>query len=252
MVRSAAGKVMWVGRATVFLVGLSVILALVFGVATSAFGANGNPFLLGKSNVATLLTKLTGNVNGSAMQVVNSNAGADDTALSLSVQAGEAPMRVNSATRVANLNADKLDGLDSAQVRPVGRSSWVGNCSADNGPAICTSTSITLPANARVLLNSTGSYFNFGGFTANGYYKGTCNFTRDGVDIPSTAQIVGEQQVATGAAPVHKIHTPGSQANTHVTEVLTAGTYAFGVRCTQNEGDVDWLNVSISAVTLGE
>jgi hypothetical protein len=42
MVRSA------VGRATVFLVGLAVILAVVLGVATSALGANGNPFLLGK------------------------------------------------------------------------------------------------------------------------------------------------------------------------------------------------------------
>jgi hypothetical protein len=30
MWRSAASKVMWVGRATVFLVGLAVILALVF------------------------------------------------------------------------------------------------------------------------------------------------------------------------------------------------------------------------------
>ena len=112
MLRGAASKVMWVGRATVFLVGLAVILALVFGVATTALGANGNPFLLGKSNVATALSKLTGNVNGAAMQVVNSNAGADDTALSLSVQAGESPMRVNSPTKVANLNADKIDGKD--------------------------------------------------------------------------------------------------------------------------------------------
>ncbi len=114
MLRNAASKVMWVGRATVFLVGLAVILALVFGVATTAFGANGNPFLLGKSNVATALSKLTGNVNGSAMQVANSNAGADDTALSLSVQAGEAPMRVNSGTKVANLNADRIDDREAS------------------------------------------------------------------------------------------------------------------------------------------
>jgi hypothetical protein len=43
MVRSTIGKVMWAGRATVFLVGLAVILALLFGMATTAFGANGNP-----------------------------------------------------------------------------------------------------------------------------------------------------------------------------------------------------------------
>jgi hypothetical protein len=38
MARSVFGKVMWVGRATVFLVGLAVILALVFGAASVAFG----------------------------------------------------------------------------------------------------------------------------------------------------------------------------------------------------------------------
>jgi len=41
MLKSATSKVMWVGRATVFVVGLAVILALVLGVATAAFGANG-------------------------------------------------------------------------------------------------------------------------------------------------------------------------------------------------------------------
>ncbi len=114
MLRSTASKVMWVGRATVFLVGLAVILALVFGVATTAMGANGQSFLLGRFNAATALTKLTGNVNGAAMQVVNSNADANDTALSLSVQAGEAPMRVNSKARVANLNAATAGRADSA------------------------------------------------------------------------------------------------------------------------------------------
>ena len=52
MIKSIASKVMWVGRATVFLVGLAVILAMVLGVATSALGANGQSFLLGKSNLA--------------------------------------------------------------------------------------------------------------------------------------------------------------------------------------------------------
>jgi len=41
MLRSAANKVMWVGRATVFLVGLAVILALVVGFATAALAGTG-------------------------------------------------------------------------------------------------------------------------------------------------------------------------------------------------------------------
>jgi len=114
MIRSAASKVMWVGRATVFLVGLAVILAVVLGVASTAFGANGGNFILGSlNNTATALTKLTGNVNGSAMQVVNNNPDANDSAVNLSVQSGEAPMKVNSTTKVASLNADQLDGKDA-------------------------------------------------------------------------------------------------------------------------------------------
>jgi hypothetical protein len=113
MIKTAAKKVAWVGRTASMVFGLALVMALVLGVASMAFGANGNPFLLGTSNVATALTKLTGNVNGAAMQVANSNAEANDTALSLSVQAGEAPMRVNSPTKVANLNSDKVDGHDA-------------------------------------------------------------------------------------------------------------------------------------------
>jgi hypothetical protein len=114
MLRTAAAKIAWVGRTASMVFGLALVMALVFGVATMAFGANGSNFILGNlNNTATALTKLTGNVNGSAMQVVNSNADANDTALDLRVQAGEAPMRVNSPTKVANLNADKVDGRDA-------------------------------------------------------------------------------------------------------------------------------------------
>ncbi len=73
-------------------------------------GANGGNFILGQSNAATALTRLTSNVQGSAMLIVNNHLGADDTALTLSVQEGEAPMRVSSDARVPNLNSDSVDG----------------------------------------------------------------------------------------------------------------------------------------------
>lgn len=57
MLRSAAAKVMWVGRATVFMVGLAVILAVVFGVASMAFAGNGDAFKLGRNNTASALSK---------------------------------------------------------------------------------------------------------------------------------------------------------------------------------------------------
>ncbi len=115
MIRSALGKVTWMARATTTVVGLAIMLALVLGVATSAMGANGQSFILGSLyNKATALTKLTGNVNGAAMQVVNNNADANDTALSLVVQSGEAPMSVNSTKKVANLNADRIDDREAS------------------------------------------------------------------------------------------------------------------------------------------
>jgi hypothetical protein len=103
MLKSAANKVMWVGRATVFLVGLAVILALIFGVASMALGANGDFFKVGKSNVASAVSTLTKRGAGPA--------------LSLRVGRG-APLAVNSDSRVANLNADNLDGKDSGTYLP--------------------------------------------------------------------------------------------------------------------------------------
>jgi hypothetical protein len=118
MERSSVNKVMWVGRATVFLVGLSVILAVVLGVATMAFAANGDPWRLGRNNVATAITALggTSGVDGSMVRLTNNNGATNDTALNLNVQSGEPPMTVNSSTKVTNLNADQLDGKDSSQL----------------------------------------------------------------------------------------------------------------------------------------
>ena len=100
-----------------FLVGLAVILALVVGLASAAFGANGDALRLGQGNVATKLTSLGGTlgVNGAMLKVANKNTGADDTALRLEVDPTEPPMSVNSTTRVPGLNADQLDGQDASQ-----------------------------------------------------------------------------------------------------------------------------------------
>src|SRR5215204_3399945 len=111
MVRSVAKKVLWVGRATVFLMGLALMLALVFGMASTAFGANGGNFILGSlNNTATAITKLTGTVGGGpALQVSNPSTATGSTALDLQVATGKAPMKVNSTTKVTNLNSDQVD-----------------------------------------------------------------------------------------------------------------------------------------------
>jgi hypothetical protein len=110
---------MWVGRAAVFTAGVATILALVFGVATTALGATGGNFILGKTNVASTVSRLTAGISGSALQVVNNGTG---TALDLRVGPSTtaptdktvAPMKVDSQARVANLNADEVDGKDAS------------------------------------------------------------------------------------------------------------------------------------------
>ncbi len=158
MVRSALSRVMWVGRATVFLVGLAVILAVVVGLASTALahtGVDKKLFHLGHNNPVAALSKLTGSVANGVLQVTNTstanttqdataigatnnsisspamratNAGRG-TALELNVTCPissscfkPAPMKVNSDTKVQNLNSDELDGKDSGDFLPAGGS----------------------------------------------------------------------------------------------------------------------------------
>jgi hypothetical protein len=117
-VRTMVSKVIKVGRATVFLVGLAVILSLVLGVATTALGATGGNFILGKGNATTTPTVLAGTLSKaaqSALVVVNRSPG---SALDLRVtNTNSPPMKVNSSAKVGNLNADMVDGLSSEQLQ---------------------------------------------------------------------------------------------------------------------------------------
>ena len=140
MIRSVAGKVMWVGRATVFLVGLAVVLALTVGAVSRATAHTGSAglFHLGHSNAASAISGLVGTVSGGVLQVTNNSTATTATgvgvtnksgaspavratnsgggpALGLNVASGKAPMTVSGgAAKVTNLDADKLDGKDAS------------------------------------------------------------------------------------------------------------------------------------------
>ena len=85
MARSAFSKVAWMARTTTTVVGLAIMLALVFGAATTAMGATGGNFILGKANVATTVSKLTASIAGPALTLVNNSTGTAATALNISV-----------------------------------------------------------------------------------------------------------------------------------------------------------------------
>jgi hypothetical protein len=81
-----------------------------------SYAASGGNFILGQSNSASSTTSLTrtGANAGKGLQVSNTSTTTGATALGLNVAAGHPPFTVNSGTKVANLNADKLDGIDSS------------------------------------------------------------------------------------------------------------------------------------------
>jgi hypothetical protein len=140
MSRSTLSKVVSVGRATLLLVGLATMVAVLLGMASMAFAGNGDPWILGQLNSATAITRLAGGggVDGPMLRVTNNDAGSDDTALDLNVQSGEPPMTVDSQTKVTNLNADRLDGMNSSAFAAYKRTVIVSpvGTNAQNGQAL--------------------------------------------------------------------------------------------------------------------
>lgn len=108
--KTVFGRVVRVGRATMFLVGLAVVLALTVGLASTAFAAKAPTFKLGVQNAVKAVTSMVGTLADPILRLDNNGAG---PALDLQVEPGQAPMTVNSDTRVDNLNSDRLDGQDS-------------------------------------------------------------------------------------------------------------------------------------------
>lgn len=136
MIRSAASKVIWVGRATAIAMGLAVALALVLGVATMALAAvPGDPFKLGQINTINAITQLVGSRDGSLLRIDNNSSGAGAHALNLEVNAGKAPLKVNAtAGKATNLDADKVDGQEASSFATDGELNNEANtrASADN------------------------------------------------------------------------------------------------------------------------
>src|SRR3954469_19417324 len=86
--------------------------ALFVALGGGAYAATNDPFLLGGANSATTPSTLDAPVDAAALKLSNSSTGANATAAAPPVPAGRPPLSTNSSARVANLNADKIDGLD--------------------------------------------------------------------------------------------------------------------------------------------
>jgi hypothetical protein len=158
MTRIVFAKVMWVGRATVFCVGLAVILAVALGAATTALAAvPGDPFKLGKVNRLDEISILVGSNSGALLRVNNEGSG---PSLDLRVEEGEAPVKVDSDTRVANFNADKLDGQSADQLVRV--ASVTGDSPlADGTTGTVATTRINAPASGFLVIDAGSDFSSF-------------------------------------------------------------------------------------------
>ncbi|HET6154258.1 MAG TPA: hypothetical protein VFE15_15045 [Marmoricola sp.] len=85
---------------------IGAITVLVLAGNTVALAANGHGFLLGKSNTAKSTTTLVRTKPGPALTVKTKSS-------------SNPPFAVNGKGKVANLNADKVDGLDAAALMGV-------------------------------------------------------------------------------------------------------------------------------------
>jgi hypothetical protein len=152
MGRTVFDKAVRAGRVTALALGVAVMLAMALGVLSSAFAADGDPWILGQNNAATAITRLAGKVgvDGPMVRITNNNTGSNDTALALNVQEQESPMTVNSDAKVANLNADKLDGKDSTDLGAGAMMGRIDSLPTTSGttfayPSGTTSTPLTVP-----------------------------------------------------------------------------------------------------------
>ncbi len=82
---------------------IGAVTVLALAANTVALAATGQSLLLGKSNTSGAITALTRTSQGTALKLQTAKA-------------FNAPLAVNGTGKVANLNADKVDGLDSSQM----------------------------------------------------------------------------------------------------------------------------------------
>ena len=84
---------------------IGAVTVLVLASNTVALATTGHSFILGKANSANKITSLTRTTAGPALKVVTKSS-------------ANPPLTVNGKGKVANLNADLLDGLSSSAFAP--------------------------------------------------------------------------------------------------------------------------------------
>jgi hypothetical protein len=230
---------------------VTLIAFIVLGGA--AYAATGGNFILGQSNSASSKTSLSAPISDKALQLTNTNTGTGATALGLNVASGHAPFTVNSGTKVANLNADKLDGIDSSGFVPnsglrrvgpviatpapgdhaqpvlatIGHLTFIGTCLPDFGGndsvGVVVASDVNHSTYASITQNAAGGTFGNGDMTA-----GVAYFVAD-ISVPTGTPnfnpITGSAVDASGKEVIFNLYQ-GMNARSHPGQCVWGGTFA--------------------------
>jgi hypothetical protein len=198
------------------------ITALIVALGGTNAYATVTTFMLGATNTSNAPTALTASTTAwpttasqRLLQLTNTNTAVGATAMGLNVASGHAPFTVNSGTKVTNLNADRLDGIDSSalKTRVLFSSSFRGPFTDFNGPNNTYANSFTTHGGTVLFL------LNGSGFTdTTGQLMALCI----GVQFVSTQEVCADG--LTNELGSHKTLVEGIAA-----ETLAAGTYNFGI-----------------------
>jgi len=151
--------VQMLGRGKVTVLAVVVALTLVGGsTALAGTGVGGN-FNLGQINTVNALSRLVGSVAGPSLLIDNNSTNASATALDLRVEPGKAPMKVNSAARVANLNADKIDDRHANELNRVAFQK-LNDSNLGSADGTAAATTINAPTRGFLVIEASSNVFN--------------------------------------------------------------------------------------------
>ncbi|RNL60451.1 hypothetical protein EFK50_19175 [Nocardioides marmoriginsengisoli] len=159
-------------KLTTLLTVIGAVTVLVLAANTVALATTGKAILAGKINTASKMTSITRTTPGTGLQVKTKST-------------ANAPLAVNGKGKVVNLNADRVDGLDSSQLKTT---SWVWTTAIDSATS---STNIAIPLPAGNYLLDYSAYL---AGTSSGY--AACYFFRN---TGSGTTYFAENRVAPGS-----------------------------------------------------
>jgi hypothetical protein len=141
---------------------LGVIVGALTTTSTAALAGTGvgTVFNLGATNSVNASTTLLGSTNGPQLRVVDTNTGTSASGISVRTDAARPPLVVNSKTKVAKLNVDLLDGLDSSDLQTrLAHRCANGTAVAqvdEDGTTTCTTTAI-FPIHEDIVSNASAT-----------------------------------------------------------------------------------------------